>query len=103
MDLLEIPGTDGLSWGFIDDIAYGVQGESDEQNAKELQSMLMKAEEWREKHGVRFETSKYVLTHFTRSRREPTSSITIGQATIESANEVKYHGVIFDRKLRFMQ
>src|SRR5204862_7803856 len=53
-DLLEIPGNKGLSWGFIDDIAYRVQGESDEQNAKELQSMLMKAEEWREKHGVRF-------------------------------------------------
>ena len=35
-DLLDIPGNDGSSWGFIDDIAYGVQGESDEQNAEEL-------------------------------------------------------------------
>jgi len=48
VDLLEIPGTDGLSWGFIDDIAYGVQGELDQHNAKKLQRMLMKAEEWRE-------------------------------------------------------
>src|SRR5438046_9843056 len=47
-DLLEIPGNKGLSWGFIDDIAYGVEGESDEQNAKELQRLLMKVEEWRE-------------------------------------------------------
>src|SRR5438477_12740651 len=38
-----------------------------------------------------------------RSRREPTSSITIRQATIESANEAKYLGVIFDRKLHFTQ
>ena len=35
-DLLDIPGTRGSSLGFIDDIAYGVQGESDEENAKEL-------------------------------------------------------------------
>jgi len=102
-DLLDIPGNDGSSWGFIDDIAYGVQGESDEQNAEELQRMLEKAEQWRERHGVKFEPSKYVLTHFSRSRIPPAASIKIGHATIEPANEAKYLGVIFDRKLRFTQ
>jgi hypothetical protein len=33
--------------GFIDDIAYGVQGESNEENVKELRKMLMKVEKWR--------------------------------------------------------
>ena len=41
--------------------------------------------------------------HFSRSRTPPTASITIGQATIKPANEAKYLGVIFDRKLRFTQ
>ena len=54
--------------GFIDDIAYGVQGESDEENVKELRKMLTKAEKWKEDQGARFETSKYVLIHFTKNR-----------------------------------
>lgn len=103
MDQLEIRGNNGLSSGFIDDIAYGVQGESGELNIKELQRMLMKAEEWREKHSVKFKTSKYILMHFSRSRKVPTASITIGQTTIEPANEAKYLGVIFDRNLCFIQ
>ena len=102
-DLLEIPGNNGSSWGFIDDIAYGIQGESDEHNVKELQRMLMKAEEWRERHGVKFETSKYALTHFSRRRVPAKACITIGQATIEPANEANYLGVIFDRKLHLTQ
>ena len=103
-DLLDIPSTRGLSLGFIDDITYGVQGESDEENTKELRKMLMKAEKWREEHGARFETSKYVLIHFTRSRnRHTTACIDIRDTTIKPANEVKYLGVIFDRKLSFKQ
>src|SRR5436190_23890870 len=62
-----------------------------------------KAEQWRERHGVKFEPSKYVLTHFSRSRIPPAASIKIGHATIEPANEAKYLGIIFDRKLRFTQ
>ena len=66
--LLDIPGTCGLSLGFIDDILYGFQGESDKENGKELRRMLIRAEKWREGHGVRFKTSKYVLLHFTKNR-----------------------------------
>ena len=102
-DLLDVPGSRGLSLGFIDDIAYGVQGESDVHNARELERMLMKAEKWREGHGARFETMKYVLTHFTRSRTTPTANITITGTTIEPSQEARYLGVIFDRKLRFAQ
>src|SRR5579859_7580749 len=101
-DLLDIPSTRGLSLGFIDDITYGVQGESDEENTKELRKMLMRAEKWREGHGARFETSKYVLIHFTKNRnRHTTARIDMGDTTIKPANEAKYLGVIFDRKLSF--
>jgi hypothetical protein len=104
-DLLNIPGGHGtLSLRLKDDIAYGVQGESDEDNAKKLERLLTKAEKWREKHGARFETSKYVLIHFTRAwKRNTTAHIHIGDATIKPANEAKYLRVIFDNKLSFRQ
>jgi len=96
-------GCRGLSLGFIDDIAYGVQGESDVHNARELERMLMKVEKWRKSHGARFETTKYVLAHFTRSRTEPTANITIMGTTIEPSQEVQYLRVIFDGKLHYGQ
>ena len=46
--------------------------------------MLEKAEEqWRVKHGARFETTKYVLVHYTRRRiAETTTPIEINGALI---------------------
>jgi hypothetical protein len=105
-DLLEIPGERSgvLSLGFIDDIAYGTQGETAEGNAKELEEMLGKAEKWRESHGAKFEESKYVLVHFTRACKPiiaDTAQIHIGDTTISPAEQAKYLGVLFDRKLTF--
>ena len=49
----------------MDDIVYGVEGASDKGNVWKLQKVLGKAEEWRRKHGVQFEPSKYILVHYT--------------------------------------
>src|SRR5579859_4871418 len=102
-DLLDIPGdrSGRLSLGFIDDIAYGIQGQSAEENARELETMLKKGERWRKMNGAKFETDKYTLVHFTRARRNPTAGIHIGNITIKPTNEAKYLGVLFDRKLSF--
>jgi hypothetical protein len=87
-DLLKVPGKmesqgrKGTSWGFIDDIAYGIQGGSDEETARKLEETLRETEKWREKHGARFEPTKYILIHFTRRKRTPTASITIANTTI---------------------
>ena len=106
-DLLEIPGDRSgvLSLGFIDDIAYGVQGETEEDNARELEGMLMEAERRREKHGARFEMSKYVLVYFSKAKPNITDAahVRIGETTIKPANKTKYLGVIFDRKLFFQE
>jgi hypothetical protein len=107
-DLLEIPGKRSgvLSLGFIDDIAFGIQEESEERNASELERTLEKAESWREDHGARFETRKYVLVHFKRGSTANTTKdahIHIGEMTIKLANEAKYLVVIFDYKLSFQQ
>ena len=102
-DLLEVaPQHQGTRLGFIDDIAYGVQGDSGRANARKLKLILNEAEVWRKKHGAQFEPSKYVLIHFTRNKwTESTASITINGTKIEPSSEAKYLCVIFDQKLLF--
>jgi len=101
-DLLEVPKQRGQSLGFIDDITYGVQGLTDEGNAERLKTMLEEAEEWRKRHGAKFERTKYLLVHFTRNtRRKTTSPIEITDIQIQPSQEARYLGVIFDKKLRF--
>jgi len=101
-DLLDIPRKQGVSLGFIDDIVYGVQGQTSTGNARKIKFMLEEAEEWRKKHGAQFEKSKYVLVHYTRNSRQKTkASTTVDGTTIEASSEARYLGVIFDQKLNF--
>src|SRR5262249_54753133 len=93
-----------VSLGFIDDIVYGVEGCTDRGNARKIMRILKKAEEWRKKHGAQFETSKYVLVHYTRNRNKTTSAaITINNTRIGASEHAKYLGVVFDKQLRFKQ
>ena len=58
-DLLDIaPQHQATGLGFIDNTIYGVQGNTDKENARKLKCILNEAEDWRKKHGVQFETSK---------------------------------------------
>ena len=101
-DLLDIPGRRGQSLGFIDDIAYGVQGETDEENVEALKEILEEAEEWRRRHGARFEKGKYVLMHFTRnSHRKMTAALDIAGTPINPTEDARYLGVVFDKQLSF--
>jgi hypothetical protein len=101
-DILTIPRGQDLSLGFIDDIMFGVRGLTDTGNAERLGNMLKKAEEWRNKHGVQFEKSKYVLVHFTRNKRRGTEApIIMPDITIHPSPEARYLGVIFDQELKF--
>jgi ribonuclease HI len=102
-DLLDIAQPhQATGLGFIDDITYGIQGNTDKENARKIKRILNEAEEWRKKHGVQFETSKYILVHYSRNRqRETKAPVTINGVTIKPSNEAKYLGVIFDQELRF--
>ena len=101
-DLLDIPKSHGDSLGFIDDIAFGVQGQTDKGNVTQLRRMLEEAETWRHKHGAQFEKSKYLLIHFTRDKKKTSSApIIMADITIEAKDEARYLGVIFDKELRF--
>ncbi len=101
-DLLDIPKQKGTSLGYIDDTTFGVQGPSDTHNIRKLKPILKEAEEWRVKHGVQFEPTKYILVHFTRNRKRPTeATLRINDTTVKPSEEAKYLGVIFDQELRY--
>ena len=102
-DLVEIPkGRKKLGLGFIDDILYGVQNKTAMENAIELERLLTRSEQWRQRHGAQFEKSKYVLIHFTRNTSiRVEATITIDRTTIRPSREAKYLGVTFDQKLKF--
>ena len=95
-DLLDLPKIyGGQSLGFIDDVVYGVQGNTAEGNAQKLAVMLKETEEGRK---------SMVLTnvHYTRNHRQSTkASVNVWQTKIKPSNEAKYLGVIFDQKLQF--
>src|SRR5437667_7336587 len=66
--------------------------------------MLERAEGWKNRHGAKFETTKYILIHFTRNKHRKTDSpVTIAKVTIQPSREARYLGVIFDKNLRFKQ
>ena len=90
-----------LGLGFIDDIAYGVKDLMTKYAAKELEEILASAENWRIKHGAKFEKSKFVLIHFLRYKIKDLAPVKIGTTTIIPSNEVKYLGVILDQTLKF--
>jgi ribonuclease HI len=101
-DVLEVSEQKVDSLGYIDDIAFGTSGETDESNIQKIQEVMERAEEWRIKHGVQFEPSKYVLVHFTRNtRRKTEAALTLRETTVSPTSEARYLGVIFDSKLNF--
>ena len=74
----------------IDDVVYGVQGDIDKENVYKSKK-LWKAEEWRRKRRAQFETSKYVLVHYTRNTRKTTdAAVSINGTTIHATSEAKY-------------
>ena len=75
--------------GFIDDIVYGVQGNTDKENTRKLKHILNEAEEWRKKHGAQFEISKYILIHYTRNRNDGDESVNHDQRGSQSSRQTK--------------
>jgi Reverse transcriptase (RNA-dependent DNA polymerase) len=103
-DLLELPpiGINHMALGFIDDTAYGVRDTTVEGNSIQIEELLSQAEEWRSKHGAKFEKTKYVLIHFTRNSNTNTeAAVSIDSTLVIPSKEGKYLGVIFDQDLKF--
>src|SRR5438046_7371223 len=88
-DLLDIPKRkEQLGLGYIDDILYGVQNKTALGNTRELKQLLIKSEQWRQRHGAQFEKSKYILIHFTRNPSVKTeASVAINKPRIQTSTK----------------
>src|SRR5437667_1484513 len=90
-ELLEISRPPDLALGFIDNIAYSISGQTAQSNIERLQTILSKSEEWKVKHGAKFEPSKYMLVHFTRNTNHDVSAgIQINDTAIAAGKEARY-------------
>ena len=91
-----------MSLGYIDDIVYGIEGITDRGNVYRIRKLLMKAEEWRRKHGAQCEVSKYILVHYTRNgRKSMNAAVSVNGITIQPSTEAKYLVIIFDQQLQY--
>jgi len=87
---------------YVDDVAIMVSGKSEYNNVEELTRAMKTAVEWGEENAVVFDDSKSELIHFSASSKDPTAPLMTPSGTqLVPANEVRWLGVYFDRKLTF--
>ena len=83
--MLDIPKEKKLGLGFADDIGHGASGSTAQENVKQLQEILGRAETWRTQHEAQFERLKNVLINFYQKLFTEYKT----DASIET-NEVRY-------------
>ena len=70
---------------------------------RHLQCCLNKLQDWADTNGIKFSTAKTVWMHFCRLRKlHPDPQLTLNGNLIPVVEEVKFLGMIFDRKLSFL-
>ena len=70
---------------------------------RHLQRCLNKLQDWADTNGFKFSTAKTVCMHFCRLRKlHPDPQLTLNGSLIPVVEEVKFLGMIFDRKLSFL-
>ena len=87
---------------FVDDFAVYIEGKHLKHLERSMQLRINKIQKWVAENGFKFSISKTTCVHFHKQRiyTEPTLHLD-GQA-IPVKDEVKFLGLIFDRKLDFM-
>ena len=100
---------DGLSAAigrslFVDDLAIWCASASARHVARQLQLAVARLERWSRENGLRFSTAKTVAVHFCRRRcSDPHLRIRLYGETIPTQPVVKFLGVVFDRRLTYVQ
>ena len=104
-DLVEMAeGSSELTLAFVDDTAFIAIGKTFEETHSILKNMLERENggyQWSKDHNSRFETSKFALIDFTRSRTKERLPLCIRGITIQPASSHKFLGIIIDQELRW--
>ena len=87
---------------YVDDFLISYESKNLNSIERKLQLTLKRLEKWCGENGFKFSPTKTVCVHFTRSRKlHPEPELFINGTKIPVKNEVKFLGVLFDRKLTF--
>lgn len=89
---------------YVDDFLIYYKSKNMETIEQKLQECLNKIEKWANENGFRFSKSKTQCVHFCQLRGlHPDPSLSIYGSQIPVTDEAKFLGVIFDKKLTFIQ
>lgn len=106
-DLVDIAkGKNELTLAFVDDTALIAIGKTFTDTHSTLADMMERGDgayEWSHKHNSRFETSKFALMDFTRSRTKERPTMTLRGANINPSPAHRFLGIILDQELRWKQ
>lgn len=87
---------------FVDDFAIGCKSKNMYSIERQLQLCLNKIQSWADQNGFRFSQSKTVCVHFCNKRKLHLDPVVkLGNHVIPVAEEAKFLGIIFDKKLNF--
>lgn len=99
LDKLHLLGYNAI--GYADDLVIIVSGGNECTLSASMQQALLVISNWCTKEGLSINPSKTVLVPFTKRRRLNLGSVSLNDITIGYSNEVKYLGVVLDKKLNW--
>jgi ribonuclease HI len=87
---------------YVDDLQISCEGADMRYVERQLQAAVNRILNWSDENGFRFSASKTCAVHFCRKRgMHPDPNIHFAGKAIDVCDEVKFLGIIFDKKLTF--
>ena len=88
---------------YVDDFLISYKSKNLNSMQRKLQLCLKKLEKWCDENGFKFSPQKTICVHFTKSRKiHPEPELYLKGVKIPVKTEVKFLGLIFDKKLTFL-
>ena len=88
---------------YVDDFAIFSSSSSIPVLKRRMQTALNRIETWVDTHGFKLSVEKTKMVHFTRRRGQVDApDLVIGNAVLQVVNEMRFLGLIFDRKLTWV-
>ena len=86
---------------YVDDFALYIEGKHLQHLERTMQLCINKVQKWVSENGFKFSVSKTTCVHFHRQRIYKEPLLKLGEENIPVQEEVKFLGLIFDKKLSF--
>lgn len=95
-------GCEEIALAFVDDTAYIAVANTFGETHAILKDMLEReggGYQWSREHNSKFETSKFALMDFTRSKIKKRNPITLNGTVIQPCHHTRFLGIIVDQEL----